>query len=80
MLLYLREIMTEIVSWASLVTQWGRICRPVQGTWVRSLIWEDPTCHRAAEPRNHSSLSPESPEPMLHHERSRGSEEPTRHS
>ena len=29
---------------ASLVAQWERICLPMQGTQVRSLIWEDPTC------------------------------------
>ena len=29
---------------ASLVAQWIRISLPVQKSWVRSLIWEDPTC------------------------------------
>ena len=29
--------------WASLVAQWLRVCLPVQGTWVRTLVWEDPT-------------------------------------
>ena len=28
----------------SLVAQWMRICLPLQGTWVWSLVWEDPTC------------------------------------
>ena len=28
---------------ASLVTQWLRICLPVQGTQVRALVREDPT-------------------------------------
>ena len=27
-----------------LVAQWIRISLPVQESWVRSLIWEDPTC------------------------------------
>ena len=27
----------------SLVAQWLRICLPLQGTWVQSLVWEDPT-------------------------------------
>ena len=27
----------------SLVAQWIRIYLPMQGTWVQSLIWEDPT-------------------------------------
>ena len=34
----------------SLVVQWLKICLPMQGTWVQSLVWEDPTCHRAAKP------------------------------
>ena len=37
----------------SLVVQWVRICLPMQDTWVRSLIQEDPTCHGATEPLNH---------------------------
>ena len=28
----------------SLVAQWLRICLPMQGTQVWSLVWEDPTC------------------------------------
>ena len=38
----------------SLVLQWLRIHLPMQGTWVRSLVWEDSTSHRAAEPMNHN--------------------------
>ena len=34
----------------SLVAQWLSIRLPVQGTWVRSLVWEDPTCGRATKP------------------------------
>ena len=33
-----------------LVKQWINVCLPMQGTWVRSLVWEDPTCHRTAKP------------------------------
>ena len=29
---------------ASLVAQWLRVCLPMQGTRVRALVWEDPTC------------------------------------
>ena len=29
---------------ASLVVQWLRIHLTMQGTWVRALVWEDPTC------------------------------------
>ena len=39
---------------ASLVAQWLRICLPMQGTRVRALVWEDPTCHGATGPVNHS--------------------------
>ena len=39
---------------ASLVVQWLRICLPMQGTRVRALVWEDPTCHRAAGPVRHN--------------------------
>ena len=40
--------------WASLVAQWLRICLPMQGTRVRTLVWEDPTCHGAAGPVSHN--------------------------
>ena len=36
--------------WASLVVQWLRICLPRQGTRVRALVWEDPTCCGATRP------------------------------
>ena len=39
---------------ASLVAQWLRICLPVQGTWVRALAWEDPTCRGATKPVRHN--------------------------
>ena len=39
---------------ASLVAQWLRICLPMQGTRVRALVWEDPTCHGAARPVSHN--------------------------
>ena len=35
---------------AFLVAQWLRVCLPVQGTRVRALVWEDPTCRGAAGP------------------------------
>ena len=41
-------------SLASLVVQWLRICLPMQGTGVRALVWEDPTCCRAARPVSHN--------------------------
>ena len=41
-------------SWASLVVQWLRIRLPMQGTWVRALVWEDPTCRGATRPVSHN--------------------------
>ena len=39
---------------ASLVAQWLRICLPMQGTRVRALVWEDPTCRGAIRPVSHN--------------------------
>ena len=33
-----------VIRGASLVFQWLGICLPVEGTWVRSLAWDYPTC------------------------------------
>ena len=41
----------------SLVVPVLRICLPVQGIQVGSLVWEDPTCHRAPKPVSHSYWS-----------------------
>ena len=41
----------------SLVAQWSRIRLPTQGTQVRALVREDPTCHRAAKPVRHNYLA-----------------------
>ena len=38
---------------ASLVAQWLRIRLPMQRTWVRALVWEDPTCRGATRPVSH---------------------------
>ena len=38
----------------SLVVQWLTIHLPMQGTWVRSLVWEDPTCCGATKPMCHN--------------------------
>ena len=50
------EIKEEIKKYlgASLVAQWLRICLLMQGTRVRALVWEDPTCHGAAGPVSHN--------------------------
>ena len=48
----------------SLVVQWLRIRLPVQGTWVRALVQEDPMCRGATKPVRHNyracALGPES--------------------
>ena len=45
----------ELKMWgASLVAQWLRICLPMQGTRVRALVREDPTCCRATKPVHHN--------------------------
>ena len=42
-----QNIKTE--AGTSLVVQWLRICLPMQGTRVRSLVQEDPTCRGATK-------------------------------
>ena len=48
----------------SLVAQWLRIHLGMQGTWVRSLVWQDPTCCGATKTVSHnywaSALEPAS--------------------
>ena len=39
---------------ASLVVQWLRIRLPLQGTRVRALVREDPTCCGATKPVRHN--------------------------
>ena len=39
------------------VVQWLRICLPMQGTQVPSLVWEYPTCRRATKPMGHNYWS-----------------------
>ena len=49
-----RSQMKRREAGASLVAQWLRICLPMQGTWVRALVWEDPTCRGATRPVSHN--------------------------
>ena len=42
------------VSGTSLVAQWLRTHLSMQGTWILSLVQEDPTCCRATKPMRHS--------------------------
>ena len=55
------------------MVQWLRICLAVQGTKVQSLVWEDPTCHRATKPMH---LKLEHLEPVLHSRRSQQNKKP----
>ena len=48
------EIVFKMILRASLVAQWLRNHLPMQGTWVRTLVREDPTCHRATKPMRHN--------------------------
>ena len=49
-----KMLLIKIYLRASLVAQWLRICLLMQGTWVRALVWEDPTCHGAMKPVSHN--------------------------
>ena len=49
-----RKLKHKVTGKASLVAQWLRICLPTQGTRVRALVWEDPTCHGATGPVSHN--------------------------
>ena len=54
---FLHGLLTQILRQffrASLVAQWLRLCLPMQGTRVRSLVWEDPTCCGATRPVCHN--------------------------
>ena len=42
------KINSKWIKGASLVVQWLRVHLPMQGTRVRALVWEDPTCHGVA--------------------------------
>ena len=47
-------VIKNMNSGTSLVVQWLRIRLPIQGTWVRALPREDPTCHGATKPVRHN--------------------------
>ena len=59
----------------SLVVQWLRIFLPAQATWVRSLVWEDPTCLNAT-----NCLSPNALEPVRCNKRSHCEKKPEHHN
>ena len=57
-------------SWIPLTVQWLRIRLPMQGTWVRSLIWEDSICQMT------TTTEPMTPESVLCNQRSHRNEKP----
>ena len=48
------KINSKWITETSLVAQWLRIHLPMQGTWVRSQVQEDPTCHGATKLVHHN--------------------------
>ena len=52
--IFMLETALIFILRASLVAQWLRICLPMQGTRVRALVWEDPTCRGATKPVSHN--------------------------
>ena len=49
-----KQLLQKKIEGASLVAQWLRIHLPMQGTRVRALVWENPTCHGATKPMSHN--------------------------
>ena len=60
----------------SLVAQWLRVHLPMQGTRVRALAREDPTCRGATKPVHHNYRAC-ALEPVLRNKRSHHNEKPT---
>ena len=48
------QIFSKNNFWTSLVVQWFRIHLAMQGTWVQSLVQEDPVDLGATKPIHHS--------------------------
>ena len=49
-----QAVISKTMLRASLVAQWLRIRLSMQGTRVRALVWEDPTCRGATGPVHHN--------------------------
>ena len=70
---------------ASLEVQWLRTRLPMQGTRVRALVWEYPTCRGATKPVHNywahvlQLLKPARLEPVLRNKRSHRDEKPVHH-
>ena len=55
------QALKEELAGTSLMAEWLRICLPMRGTQVRSLVQEDPTRRGATKPRAQQLLKPERP-------------------
>ena len=84
LLIFMMTLWQNYYYGASLVMQWLRIHLPMQGTWVRALGREDPTCRGATKPVRHNYWAhvPQLPkpthlEPVLCNKRSHRDEKPT---
>ena len=51
---YIRKFKVFKILGTSPVVQWLRICLSILGTWILSLLQEDPTCWAAAKPVCHT--------------------------
>ena len=51
---HILNLLKKRIEGTSLVVQWLRIGLPMQGTWVRSLGQENPTCRGATKPVHHN--------------------------
>ena len=48
------KLFLKYMQGASLVAEWLGIRLQMQGTWVRALVQEDPTCRQATKPVLHN--------------------------
>ena len=51
---HVNHYLQNLITGTSLVAQWLRIHLPMQGTQVRALVREDPTCRGATKPSHHN--------------------------
>ena len=54
----LLNVIIKATRWTSLMVQWIRICLPMQGAWVWSLVWDDSRCLGASRALASQLLSP----------------------
>ena len=60
-------IQSKEFPWTSLGVQWLRICLPVLGTQIQSLVWEGSTCLAPTKPKWHNYWFHAPQEKPLHH-------------